>query len=249
MEDGLGNARLGDMARCLGATADAHLGHWEMSLASVTSLSQYRRHHAEIGPWCLALRMAAHTATRNPEISADLWRDALKHAPLEGLALHAMEFSANEELSGNKELSGGSATSLRAGAGGAGAGAGERGAIGCDRVAAARNMPVVVACRAFATQALWCSGAKTEATMMAEQVCRQLASLGSSPLHCLLPSAALAVGETVARACHVGMLPKKSGRRMLAECDNFLRVRAARLLPFAAALADRLVDVAPKGYL
>jgi hypothetical protein len=86
------------------------------------------------------------------------------------------------------------------------------------------------------------------AVLMAEQVCGQLTAL-HSPAHCLLPSAALAVGETVARACHVGMLQKKSGRRMLAECDAFLGVRAPRLLPFAAALAARLADVAPQGFL
>ena len=108
--------------------------------------------------------------------------------------------------------------------------------------------PWLLACRAFAAQALWCSGAKAEAMLMMDQICGQLAML-HNPVHCLLPSAALAVGETVARACHVGMVSEKSGRRMLAECDAFLRTKAARLLPFASALADRLVDIAPQGYL
>jgi hypothetical protein len=60
----LSNARLCDLARCLGATAYAHLGHWESALAAATALAEHRRRHAEIGPWILALRMASMTAMK-----------------------------------------------------------------------------------------------------------------------------------------------------------------------------------------
>ena len=200
---------------------------------------------------------AANTALRHPELSVQLWREALEHAPFVGLGLHPEEFSAAvEDIAGGSyrgrrgSMDGGGGGSLRStkyseeGGGHSSAGAHE----GSDRQVAARDMPVLVACRAFAAQALWCSGVHVESVLMAEQVCGQLNAL-QSPSHCLLPSAALAVGETVARACHVGMLQKKSGRRMLADCDQFLRVRAPALLPFASALAARLADVAPADFL
>jgi hypothetical protein len=230
LESGWGNARLCDLGRCLGATADAHLGHWETSLAAVTALSHDRSRHAEIGPWCLALRMAANTAMRHPEIAVKLWKEALQHAPFHSLGLHPEAHSAFLSQPEPKD-------------------AAESGYLSeALRAAAARDMPVLVACRAFATQALWCSGAHAEAVTMAEQVCSQLMAL-HSPMHCLLPSAALAVGETVARACHVGALQRKPGRWMLMECHAFLGLRAPRLLPFSAALAAQLIDVAPQGYL
>ena len=52
---------------------------------------------------------------------------------------------------------------------------------------------------AFAAQALWAAGAAEEAVAMIEQLCAQLrtVALAAHPM----PSAALAVGETVARAC------------------------------------------------
>ena len=62
-------------------------------------------------------------------------------------------------------------------------------------------------------------------------------------------AAALAIGETVARACHVGKITKKRGRRMLAEIHAFLARRAEQLLPFSSQLAERLKEVAPPGYL
>ena len=106
----------------------------------------------------------------------------------------------------------------------------------------------MVACRAFAAQALWSAGERVEAVMQAEQTCEQLKLL-HAPAHCLLPAAALAVGETVARACHIGMADRRKGRRLLAECHQFLAVRAAKLLPFAAELAEKLKQAAPAGYL
>jgi hypothetical protein len=66
--------------------------------------------------------------------------------------------------------------------------------------------------------------------------------------HCLLPAAALAAGETAARACRVGAFEKKTGRRLLAETHAFLE-RAANVTPFAEDLAARLREVAPVGYL
>ena len=209
-----GDARLADMGRSLGAVADAHLGHWSNCLASVED----RARHAEIGPWVLAVRISATTATGHPRRATALWRDATRAPPLEGLHLSAAEFSE------------------RAGA--------EDGGV----VAAARHMPVLVACRAFAAQALWSSGERVEAVIQAEQTCEQLRML-HAPAHCLLPAAALAVGETVARACHLGMLDRRKGRKLLAECHQFLAVRAARLLPFAADLAEKLKQAAPERYL
>ena len=213
-----GDARLADMGRSLGAVADAHLGHWSNCLASVEELARDRARHAEIGPWVLAVRISATTATGHPRRATALWRDATRAPPLEGLHLSAAEFSE------------------RAGA--------EDGGV----VAAARHMPVLVACRAFAAQALWSSGERVEAVIQAEQTCEQLRML-HAPAHCLLPAAALAVGETVARACHLGMLDRRKGRKLLAECHQFLAVRAARLLPFAADLAEKLKQAAPERYL
>ena len=197
---------------------------------------------------------AANTALRYPELSVQLWREALEHAPFVGLGLHPEEFrSVGEDNTGGSDWGrrmsmdgGGGGGSSRSGCGGHPSAGGTEEVP--DRQVAARDMPVLVACRAYAAQALWCSGAHVESVLMAEQVCGQLTAL-QSPMHCLLPSAVLAVGETVARACHVGMLQKKSGRRMLADCDQFLRVRAPALLPFASALAARLADVAPAGFL
>jgi hypothetical protein len=162
MENGWGNARLCDLGRCLGATADAHLGHWETSLASVTALSHDRRRHAEIGPWCLALRMAANTAMRHPEVAVELWREALDHPPFEGLGLHLEEFSSDEGCTRLTSVERRALMEAAASGKDAGKAAAEAGA-GADRAVAARDMPVLVACHAFAAQALWCSGAHVEA--------------------------------------------------------------------------------------
>ena len=82
-EKGWGDARLGDLARCLGAVADAHLGRWEDALAAATSLMHDRSSHAEIAPWCLATRVAALTATRAAGIGRRAEK-ALKREPFAG---------------------------------------------------------------------------------------------------------------------------------------------------------------------
>ena len=64
-----------------------------------------------------------------------------------------------------------------------------------------------------------------------------------APTHPLLPAAALAAGETLARACAVDAVDRRRGKRALAECHAFLRDRAPRLLPFAAELAQKLQAV------
>ena len=72
----------------------------------------------------------------------------------------------------------------------------ESGCAAPDTVLAAKDMPALVACRAFAAQALWASGgskSRDESCLMADQLCDQLHSL-HSPTHVLLPSAALAIG-------------------------------------------------------
>lgn len=214
---GDGSNRLSDLGRCLGATADAYLGRWETCLSAMNALLHDRRHHAEIAPWCLALRMASNTAMNRPDVAVESWRDALLHAPFSDLQLHPEHF----HVLGVEE----------------------------DMLSkTAKSMPVMVVCRAFATQALWSSGAHSEAVMMAEQVSRQLQHL-HSPMHCLLPAAALALGEVAARACHVGMLKKKVGRKVLGECYAFLAIKAPTLLPFSAPLAVKLAEVSPRGFL
>ena len=209
-EKGWGDARLGDLARCLGAVADAHLGRWEDALAAATSLMHDRSSHAEIAPWCLATRVAALTATRRPESAVALWEKALKREPFAGLRL------------GKTPLS----TAAEAGA----------------------DMPAFIAARAFAAQALWAAGAAEEAVAMIEQLCAQLRTVALAA-HPLMPSAALAVGETVARASYVGLVSKRQGREMMAHCHSFLAQRASRLLPFAADLAVKLRKVAPPGFI
>jgi len=113
---------------------------------------------------------------------------------------------------------------------------------------AAADMPAFIAARAFAAQALWASGAAEEAVAMIEQLCAQLRTVALAA-HPLMPSAALAVGETVARASYVGLVSKRQGREMMAHCHSFLAQRASRLLPFAADLAVKLRKVAPPGFI
>ena len=209
-EKGWGDARLGDLARCLGAVADAHLGRWEDALAAATSLMHDRSSHAEIAPWCLATRVAALTATRRPDSAVALWKKALRREPFAGLRLDKNPLS----------------TAAEAGA----------------------DMPAFIAVRAFAAQALWASGAAEEAVAMIEQLCAQLRMVALAS-HPLMPSAALAVGETVARASYVGLASKRQGREMMAHCHSFLAQRASRLLPFAADLAVKLRKVAPPGFI
>ena len=209
-EKGWGDARLGDLARCLGAVADAHLGRWEDALAAATSLMHDRSSHAEIAPWCLATRVAALTATRRPDSAVALWKKALRREPFAGLRLDKNPLS----------------TAAEAGA----------------------DMPAFIAVRAFAAQALWASGAAEEAVAMIEQLCAQLRTVALAS-HPLMPSAALAVGETVARASYVGLVSKRQGREMMAHCHSFLAQRASRLLPFAADLAVKLRKVAPPGFI
>jgi hypothetical protein len=67
--------------------------------------------------------------------------------------------------------------------------------------------------------------------------------------HPLLPSAALAVGETVARASYTGLVSRRQGKEMMATCHSFLAQRASRLLPFSADLALKLRKVAPPGFI
>ena len=113
---------------------------------------------------------------------------------------------------------------------------------------AGADMPAFIAVRAFAAQALWASGAAEEAVAMIEQLCAQLRMVALAS-HPLMPSAALAVGETVARASYVGLASKRQGREMMAHCHSFLAQRASRLLPFAADLAVKLRKVAPPGFI
>ena len=83
---------------------------------------------------------------------------------------------------------------------------------------------------------------------MIEQLCAQLRAVALAS-HPLMPSAALAVGETVARASYVGLVSKRQGREMMAHCHSFLAQRASRLLPFAADLAVKLRKVAPPWFI
>ena len=114
--------------------------------------------------------------------------------------------------------------------------------------ASSRDFPAYVCCRAFAAQALWSAGERAEAIVMLSQVCGDQLTRIRAPAHCLLPGAALAAGETAARACRVGAFEKKTGRLMLAETHAFLE-RAAEVTPFAEVLAARLREAAPAGYL
>jgi hypothetical protein len=112
-----------------------------------------------------------------------------------------------------------------------------------------RSYPTHVCCRAFAAQALWACGERVEACVLLELVLgHQLQQLGE-PGHPLLPAAALAAGETAARACRVGAFGKKKGRFLLTEAHAFLHEKAPNVLPFASSLAARLREVAPAGFL
>jgi hypothetical protein len=209
---GAGDARLADLARCLGACADAHLGHWESALHAVASLARDRKRHAEIAPWCLAIRVAALVAVGDPKTALLTWREATSKAPFAGLKLDAYQF---EEHDASRAT---------------------------DAECGARDMPAYVACRAFAAQAAWGAGERREATRLAEQTAG-LMKMMRAPTHPLLPAAALAAGETLARACAVDAVDRRRGKRALAECHAFLRDRAPRLLPFAAELAQKLQAV------
>ena len=136
---GAGDARLADLARCLGACADAHLGHWESALHAVASSRATRKRHAEIAPWCLAIRVAALVAVGDPKTALLTWREATSKAPFAGLKLDAYQF---EEHDASRAT---------------------------DAECGARDMPAYVACRAFAAQAAWGAGERREATRLAEQ--------------------------------------------------------------------------------
>jgi hypothetical protein len=241
-ERGWGDARLGDLARCLGAVADAHLGRWEDALAAATSITHDRSSHAEIAPWCLAMRMAALTATRQPDAAVALWRKALRREPFRSLHLGADDpayrrLGASGVGSRNGDLSDSSRRSRG------------KDATPLSTVAeAGADMPALLAVRSFAAQALWCAGSTEEAATMIEQLCAQLKAT-SLTAHPLLPSAALAVGETVARASYTGLVSRRQGKEMMATCHSFLAQRASRLLPFSADLALKLRKVAPPGFI
>ena len=270
---GASNLRLCDVARCLGAAADAHLGRWESAAASAQAIAHDRECHGEIGPWVLALRLAAKTAAQEYAAAVRLWRDALNRVPFSAVPLGAAAYAAaspararamggtvpwaspsahkndraNVERASFETIAEDKpprtprpATRKNAARGGVSA----RG----DGVASSRDFPAYVCCRAFAAQALWSAGERAEAIVMLSQVCGDQLTRIRAPAHCLLPGAALAAGETAARACRVGAFEKKTGRLMLAETHAFLE-RAAEVTPFAEVLAARLREAAPAGYL
>ena len=72
--------------------------------------------------------------------------------------------------------------------------------------------------------------------IQAEQTCEQLRML-HAPAHCLLPAAALAVGETVARACHLGMLDRRKDRKLFTCLPRRLAVSREAPACLAADLA------------
>ena len=287
---GASDLRLCDIARCLGAAADAHLGRWESAYMSARAIAHDRESHGELGPWVLALSLASKTAAQEFEAATRLWRDALERVPFSAVPLSTAAY-ADASLAAAKEARAGRGDARR-GSGGAGGrraratatrprgetsrrtgnrtgngfaaassafdpiveneppravvararGAGARGGG-----ASSRDFPAYVCCRAFAAQALWSAGERAEAMALLEQVCGDQLTRLRAPAHCLLPAAALAAGETAARACRVGAFEKKTGRRLLAETHAFLE-RAAAVTPFAEDLAARLREIAPVGY-
>ena len=263
---GASNLRLCDVARCLGAAADAHLGRWESAAASAQAIAHDRECHGEIGPWVLALRLAAKTAAQEYAAAVRLWRDALHRVPFSAVPLGAAAYAAaspsgrkNDKIANVEQRASSSgksfdtiaedkplrtprpATRKNAARGGVSA-------HGDGKLTGSRDFPAYVCCRAFAAQALWSAGERAEAIVMLSQVCGDQLTRIRAPAHCLLPAAALAAGETAARACRVGAFEKKIGRRLLLETHAFLE-RAAETTPFAEALAARLREAAPAGYL
>ena len=261
---GASNLRLCDVARCLGAAADAHLGRWESAAASAQAIAHDRECHGEIGPWVLALRLAAKTAAQEYAAAVRLWRDALHRVPFSAVPLGAAAYAAaspsghkNDKIANVEQRASSSsfdtiaedkplrtprpATRKNAARGGVSA-------HGDGKLTGSRDFPAYVCCRAFAAQALWSAGERAEAIVMLSQVCGDQLTRIRAPAHCLLPAAALAAGETAARACRVGAFEKKIGRRLLLETHAFLE-RAAKTTPFAEALAARLREAAPAGYL
>lgn len=275
---GASDLRLCDVARVLGAAAEAHLGHWESCAASAKAIAHDREYHGELGPWVLALRMASLTAAFEYATAARTWRDALRRVPFSAVPLGAAAYAdasfadatfVNRRGASSEGLKSSSRTDVghRNNRGQPAAhfdviledkplrtpppvSNDPRGRLGPSSLggASSRDFPAYVCCRAFAAQALWSAGERAEAIILLEQVCGdQLVRLKAST-HCLLPAAALAAGETAARACRVGAFEKKTGRRLLAETHAFLE-RAANVTPFAEDLAARLREVAPVGYL
>ena len=273
---GASDLRLCDVARCLGAAADAHLGRWESASASTKALAHDRESHGELGPWVLALSLATKTAAQEYEDAARRWRDALGRVPFSAVPLGAAAY-ADASRAEKRAPSGGRGNkrgNTRSGPGGSGGQSGSAetsatarsidtivedepvrqparrggGANARGGGASSRDFPAYVCCRAFAAQALWSAGERAEAIVMLEQVCGDQLPRLRAPAHCLLPAAALAAGETVARACRVGAFEKKAGRRLLAETHACLE-RAAAVMPFAEELAARLREIAPVGYL
>jgi hypothetical protein len=231
---GAADLRLCDVARCFGAVADVHLGRWESALASANALAHDRECHGEIGPVVLAVRIAAKTAGRDYGEAVALWRAALRRVPFSGASLGAAAYA---EAAASAAARTNGKRAKRGGGGGGGGGAMN-----------SRDYPAYVCCRAFAAQALWSAGERAEACVLLEQVCGDQLVRLRAPTHCLLPAAALAAGETVARAYRAGALEKKLGRRLFSETRVFLSRRAPTVLPFAAELAERLREISPAGF-
>ena len=276
---GASDLRLCDVARVLGAAAEAHLGRWESCAASAKAIAHDREYHGELGPWVLALRMASETAAQEHATAARTWRDALRRVPFSAVPLGAAAYAdasfADATFSFSKRRG---ASERHKSSSRTDVGRGARGATNASRSfdvivedkplrtpppvssdprgrataslggASSRDFPAYVCCRAFAAQALWSAGERAEAIILLEQVCGDQLTRLKASTHCLLPAAALAAGETAARACRVGAFEKKTGRRLLAETHAFLE-RAANVTPFAEDLAARLREVAPVGYL
>ena len=237
---GESDLRLCDVARCLGAAAEVHLGRWESANACVFALAHDREGHGEIGPVVLALRLAAKTASCEYTDAVRLWRDSLKREPFKDSPLGAGNYAEASRVAKKRQADtkdGNTSSTPR------------KNTSSPQKTMDSRDYPAYVCCRAFAAQALWSSGERQEAVVLLEQILLdQLPSL-QAPSHFLLPAAALAAGETASRACRVGAFDKKIGKLLLQEAHGFLHNRANNVLPFSVELAARLREVAPAGFL